>query len=165
MKAVDQKVLAFLSSVLSNELTAINQYFLHARMLDNWGVTKLGKHEYKESIEEMRHADVLIQRILFLEGKPNVEKLEHIQIGQTPEAIVASDLQLEQKAAVVLRQAIPYCESVADFVSRDLFLKILRDEEGHIDFLETQLDLIGRIGVANWVQLNSHAAGSGGKKD
>ena len=161
MKAADPQVLAFLSTVLANELTAINQYFLHARMLDNWGVTKLGKHEYKESIEEMRHADILIQRILFLEGVPNVQKLDHVQIGQNPEEIVRSDLKLEQKAAVDLRQAIPHCESVRDFVSRDLFSGILRDEEGHIDFLETQLDLIGRIGLQNWVKLNSGSAASG----
>jgi bacterioferritin len=160
MKAADPQVIVFLGTVLCNELTAINQYFLHARMLDNWGVTKLGKHEYKESIEEMRHADVLIQRILFLEGIPNVQKLDHIQIGQNPEEIVQADLQLEQKAAGDLRQAIPHCESVRDFVSRDLFAGILRDEEQHIDFLETQLDLIGRIGIENWVQLNS-GAGSG----
>jgi bacterioferritin len=161
MKAADPQVLAFLSTVLANELTAINQYFLHARMLDNWGVTKLGKHEYKESIEEMRHADVLIQRILFLEGVPNVQKLDHVQIGQNPEEIIRADLQLEQKAAGDLRQAIPHCESVRDFVSRDLFATILRDEEQHIDFLETQLDLIGRIGLQNWIKLNSSAAGSG----
>jgi bacterioferritin len=161
MKAADPQVLAFLSTVLANELTAINQYFLHARMLDNWGVTKLGKHEYKESIEEMHHADVLIQRILFLEGVPNVQKLDHVQIGQNPEEIVRSDLKLEQKAAADLLQAIPHCESVRDFVSRDLFSGILRDEEGHIDFLETQLDLIGRIGLQNWVKLNSGSAGSG----
>jgi bacterioferritin len=130
-------------------------------MLDNWGVTKLGKHEYKESIEEMRHADVLIQRILFLEGIPNVQRLDHIQIGQNPEEIVKSDLQLEQKAAADLRQAIPHCESIHDYVSRDLFSTILRDEEHHIDFLETQLDLIGRIGLENWIKLNSGAAGSG----
>ena len=162
MKAADPQVLAFLSAVLSNELTAINQYFLHARMLDNWGVTKLGKHEYDESIEEMRHADVLIQRILFLEGVPNVQRLDHIQIGKNPEEIVQSDLQLEQKAAAVLREAIPHCEGIRDFGSRDLFSGILRDEEEHIDFLETQLDLIGRIGIENWIKLNSDAAGSGG---
>jgi bacterioferritin len=161
MKAADPQVLVFLSTVLANELTAINQYFLHARMLDNWGVTKLGKHEYKESIEEMRHADVLIQRILFLEGVPNVQKLDHVQIGQNPEEIVRSDLKLEQKAAVDLRQAIPHCESVRDFVSRDLFSGILREEEQHIDFLETQLDLIGRIGLQNWVKLNSGSAEAG----
>jgi bacterioferritin len=159
MKAADPQVLAFLSTVLANELTAVNQYFLHARMLDNWGVTKLGKHEYTESIEEMRHADVLIQRILLLEGVPNVQHLDHIKIGHSPEEIVQSDLALEQKAAVDLRQAIPHCENVRDYVSRDLFATILRDEEQHIDFLETQLDLIGRIGVQNWVKLNSDPAG------
>jgi bacterioferritin len=161
MKAADDKVLAFLSTALANELTAINQYFLHARMLDNWGVTKLGKHEYDESIEEMRHADVLIQRILFLGGVPNVHRLDHIKIGKDPEAIVQSDLKLEQKAVEDLRQAIPHCETVRDYVSRDLFSGILRDEEEHIDFLETQLDLIERIGIQNWIKLNSGAAGAG----
>jgi bacterioferritin len=160
MKAADAQVLVFLSTVLANELTAVNQYFLHARMLDNWGVTRLGKHEYKESIEEMRHADVLIQRILLLEGVPNVQRLDAIHIGRDPEEIVRSDLQLEQKAAVDLREAIPHCESVRDYVSRDLFATILRDEEQHIDFLETQLDLIGRIGVQNWIKLNSDPAGA-----
>jgi bacterioferritin len=160
MKAADPQVLVFLSTVLANELTAINQYFLHARMLGNWGVSKLGKHEYDESLEEMRHADVLIQRILFLEGVPNVHHLDSIKIGQNPEEIVQSDLKLEQKAAADLREAIPHCESVRDYVSRDLFATILRDEEQHIDFLETQLDLIGRIGVKNWIKLNSGAAGS-----
>jgi len=161
MKAADPQVLTFLSTVLANELTAINQYFLHARMLDNWGITKLGKHEYSESLEEMRHADVLIQRILFLDGVPNVQRLDHIHIGQNPEEIVQSDLQLEQKAAADLREAIPHCESVRDYVSRDLFATILRDEEHHIDFLETQLGLIGRIGVQNWIKLNSDPAGAG----
>ena len=160
MKVADQQVLAFLSTVLANELTAVNQYFLHARMLDNWGVTKLGKHEYSESIEEMRHADVLIQRILFLEGVPNVQRLDAIKVGQTPEEIVRSDLALEQKAVVDLRQAIPHCESVQDYGTRDLFATILRDEEQHIDFLETQLDLVGRIGAQNWIKLNSDPAGA-----
>ena len=160
MKAADPQVLVFLSTALANELTAINQYFLHARMLDNWGVSKLGKHEYSESIEEMRHADVLIQRILFLEGVPNVHKLDHITIGHNPEEIVQSDLKLEQKAVADLREAIPHCESVRDYGSRDLFATILRDEEQHIDFLETQLDLIGRIGAKNWIKLNSDPAGS-----
>jgi len=129
-------------------------------MLDNWGITKFGKHEYHESIEEMRHADGLIQRILFLEGVPNVQRLDRMQIGQSPEEILRADLQLEQKAAVDLRAAIPHCESVGDFVSRDLFSRILRDEEQHIDFIETQLALIGRIGIQNWVQLNSASTGS-----
>jgi bacterioferritin len=140
MKA-DPKVIEYLNTVLTNELTAINQYFLHARMLDHWGVTKLGKHEYQESLEEMRHADSLIKRVLFLDALPNLQRLNPLIIGQSPEAI-------------------PYCESVRDFVSRDLFSGILRDEEDHIDFIETQFDLIKRIGVQNWMQLNSGASDS-----
>jgi bacterioferritin len=158
---LDPKVIDYLNEVLTNELTAINQYFLHARMLNNWGITKLGRHEYDESIEEMRHADRLIKRILFLEGLPNVQRLNAIMIGQTPEEIVRCDMKLEEKAVGDLREAIPYCESVHDFASRDLFSDILRDEEAHIDFMETQFDLIGRIGVQNWMQLNSDAASDG----
>lgn len=158
MKA-DAKILEYLNEVLTNELTAINQYFLHTRMLENWGVTKLGRHEYKESIEEMRHADELIKRILFLEGLPNVQRLNPMKIGQTVEEILQADMALEQKAMADLRAAIPHAESVADFPSRDLFSKILRDEESHIDFIETQLDLISRTGIANYIQLNSDSAG------
>ncbi len=157
MKA-DAKVVQYLNAVLTNELTAINQYFLHARMLDNWGITKLGKHEYRESIEEMRHADELIKRILFLEGVPNVQRLNQILIGETAEEIIRCDMKLEEKAVADLREAIPYCESVRDFASRDLLSSILRDEENHIDFMETQFDLIARIGVQNWIQLNSDPA-------
>ena len=151
----DPKVIEYLNTVLTNELTAINQYFLHARMLDNWGVTRLGKHEYRELIEEMRHADTLIKRILFLEGLPNVQRLNPVMIGQSPEEVLHADRRQEDKALADLREAIPYCESVRDFPSRDLFSHILRDEEKHIDFIETQLDLLGRIGSPNWVQLNS----------
>ena len=158
MKA-DQKVIDYLNLTLTNELTAINQYFLHSRMLDNWGITKFGKKEYKESIEEMRHADALIKRILFLEGLPNLQRLDAIMIGQTAEEILHCDLALEQKAVGDLRDAIPYCESVRDFPSRDLFVKILRDEEEHIDFIETQVELIARIGVQSWIQLNSDPTG------
>jgi bacterioferritin len=157
MKA-DPKVIDFLNTVLTNELTAINQYFLHARMLDNWGITKLGKSEYQESIDEMRHADSLIKRILFLEGLPNVQRLNAVMIGQTPEEALKCDLSMEHKATADLREAIPYCESVRDFVSRDLLSHILHDEEEHIDFIETQFDLIGRIGVQKWMHLNSGAA-------
>jgi bacterioferritin len=154
----DPKVIDYLNTVLTNELTAINQYFLHARMLDNWGLTKLGKREYDESIEEMRHADRLIKRILFLEGLPNVQRLNAVLIGQTPEEVLRADRQQEDKAVADLREAIPYCESVRDFPTRDLFSHILRDEEEHIDFIETQLDLLARIGVQNWMQLNSAPA-------
>jgi bacterioferritin len=157
----DAKVLDYLNRVLANELTAVNQYFLHARMLDNWGIRRLGKKEYDESIEEMRHADRLIQRILFLEGLPNVQRLNPVLIGQTPAEALRGDLQQEIKAVVDLREAIVHCESVRDFPSRDLFSAILRDEEDHIDFLETQFDLIGRIGEQNWLQLNSAPANEG----
>src|SRR3984885_2428812 len=154
----DAKVIDYLNTVLTNELTAINQYFLHARMLDNWGLTKFGKKEYDESIEEMRHADQLIKRILFLEGLPNVQRMNAVLIGQTPEEVLRADKQQEDKAVADLRDAILYCESVRDFPSRDLFSQILRDEEEHIDFIETQLDLVARIGVQNWMQINSAPA-------
>lgn len=157
MKA-DSKVLEYLNTVLTNELTAINQYFLHARMLDNWGITRLGKHEYDESIEEMRHADWLIKRILFLEGLPNVQRINPILIGQTPEEVLDCDMQMEVKALADLREAIPYCESVRDFITRELFTKILDNEEEHVDFLETQQALIKSLGVQNWLQLNSSPA-------
>jgi bacterioferritin len=153
----DRKVIEYLNTVLTNELTAINQYFLHARMLENWGVTRFGKHEYAESIEEMRHADELIKRILFLEGLPNVQRLDKILIGEAPEEVLTCDLKLEQKAIADLREAIPYCESVRDFPTRDLLSSILRDEEHHVDFIETQQDLIKRTGLQNWIQLNSDA--------
>ncbi len=157
MKA-DAKVIEYLNTVLTNELTAINQYFLHARMLDHWGVTKLGKHEYQESIDEMRHADSLVKRILFLDGLPNLQRLNALMIGQTPEEVLRCDLSLEDKAVTDLREAIPHCESVRDFVSRDLLSSILRNEEEHIDFIETQFDLMKRIGMENWIQLNSGSA-------
>ncbi|MEJ0019374.1 MAG: bacterioferritin [Acetobacteraceae bacterium] len=156
MKA-DPKVIEYLNTVLTNELTAINQYFLHARMLEHWGVTKLGKHEYQESIDEMRHADALVKRILFLDGLPNLQRLNALMIGQTPEEVLRCDLTLEEKAVGDLRDAIPYCESVRDFVSRDLFASILHNEEEHIDYIETQFDLMKRIGMENWIQLNSGA--------
>jgi bacterioferritin len=151
----DTKVIEYLNTVLTNELTAINQYFLHSRMLENWGIEKYGRFEYTESIEEMRHADLLIKRILFLEGLPNLQRLDPLLIGESAEEILECDLKLEQKAVGDLREAIPYCESVRDFASRDLFSKILRDEEEHIDFIETQKDLIARTGLQNWIQLNS----------
>jgi bacterioferritin len=154
----DPKVIEFLNTHLTNELTAINQYFLHARMLDNWGVTKLGKHEYKESIEEMHHADWLIERILFLNGLPNVQRLNPILIGQSVQEVLECDKKLEEKAINDLRDAIAYCESVRDYVTRDLFLKILTDEEHHADFLDTQFDLIRQIGITDYIRLNSDAA-------
>jgi bacterioferritin len=157
----DPKVIDYLNTVLTNELTAINQYFIHARMLDNWGVTKLGAYEYKESLEEMRHADELIKRILFLEGVPNLQKLNKLLVGESVEEILKCDMRLEEKAIADLREAIAHCEAVRDFPSRDLFAKILADEEHHVDFVETQFDLIARIGIQNYIQLNSGAAGEG----
>ena len=154
----DQKVIDYLNTQLTNELTAVNQYFLHARMLDNWGVTKLGKHEYEESIEEMRHADALINRILFLGGLPNVQRLNQVLIGENVEEVLQCDQRLEDKAMNDLREGIAHCESVRDFVSRDLLLRILADEEKHADFLDTQFELIKQIGLPKYITLNSDAA-------
>ena len=154
----DQKVVEHLNTQLTNELTAINQYFLHARILRHWGVTKLGKHEYDESIEEMHHADWLIERILFLDGLPNVQRLDQVLVGQTVEEILQCDLRLEEKAMSDLREGIAYMESVRDYVSRDLFRRILDNEEEHVDFLERQSDLIKLIGIQNYIQLNSASA-------
>jgi len=154
----DPKVIEHLNTQLTNELTAINQYFLHGRMLENWGVTKLGKREYQESIDEMKHADALIKRILYLEGLPNVQRLDPIRIGEDVEQILKADQALEAKALGDLREGIAYCESVRDFVSRDLLLKILENEEEHDDFMERQFDLIRQIGIERYILLNSAAA-------
>jgi bacterioferritin len=154
----DPKVIEHLNTQLTNELTAINQYFLHARTLQHWGVTKLGKHEYAESIEEMKHADVLIQRILFLDGLPNVQRLNQIAVGETVEEILKADLAIEEKAMVDLREGIAYCESVRDYASRDLLAEILENEEEHVDFLDRQFDLIKQIGIQNYILLNAAAA-------
>ena len=151
----DPKVIEFLNKALKNELTAINQYFLHSRMLSDWGVTKLGKKEYDESIEEMNHADWLIERILFLGGLPNLQDLGKLMIGESVEEILECDLKLENLAIPLLRDAIEYSESVRDYVSRDLFCKILDNEEEHVDFIETQFDLIERTGIQNYIQLQS----------
>ncbi|WP_160122643.1 bacterioferritin [Rhodovarius lipocyclicus] len=161
----DTKVIEFLNTQLTNELTAINQYFLHARMLDNWGVTKLAKHEYGESIEEMKHADDLIQRILFLGGLPNVQRLNHILIGQNVQEVLECDLKLEEKAIGDLKDGIAYCEQVRDFVSRDLLFRILADEESHEDFLDTQFELIRQVGLPKYILLNSGAANEGKTED
>jgi bacterioferritin len=154
----DPKVIEYLNMQLTNELTAINQYFLHARTLEHWGVTKLGTFEYGESIGEMKHADELIQRILFLDGLPNVQRLNPIQVGENVEQILRADLALEEQALSDLREGIAYCESVRDFVSRDLLQKILESEEEHVDFLERQFDLIKQIGTERYVMLNAGAA-------
>jgi bacterioferritin len=154
----DPKVIEHLNTQLTNELTAINQYFLHARTLQHWGVTKLGKQEYDESIDEMKHADTLIQRILFLDGLPNVQRLNQIAVGETVEEILNADLALETKALDDLREGIAYCESVRDFVSRDLLLHILESEEEHVDFLERQFDLIKQVGIERYILLNAGAA-------
>lgn len=151
----DPQVIEFLNSALRNELTAINQYFLHYRMLAHWGVKKLAKFEYEESIDEMKHADRLAERILFLEGIPNFQMLGRLKIGETVEEILRADLELEMEAIPLLKQAIVHCEQVHDFVSRDLFREILSNEEDHVDTLETQFDMIERMGMENYVQLNS----------
>jgi bacterioferritin len=154
----DPKVIEHLNTQLTNELTAINQYFLHARTLEHWGVTKLGKQEYAESIEEMKHADELIQRILFLDGLPNVQRMNQIAVGETVQEILQADLRLEDKALDDLREGIAYCETVRDFVSRDLLMHILEDEEEHVDFLDRQFDLIKQIGIERYILLNAGSA-------
>jgi bacterioferritin len=156
----DKKVIDYLNAVLKGELTAINQYFLHARMLDNWGVKKLGAYEYHESIDEMKHADRLIERILFLDGLPNLQALNRLRIGESVPEILQADLELEHEAIALLKEAIPYCESVRDFVSRELFVSILEAEEEHVDFIETQQQMIRDQGLQNYIQLQSEAAGS-----
>lgn len=154
----DPKVVEHLNTQLTNELTAVNQYFLHARTLRHWGVTLLAKHEYKESIEEMHHADWLIERVLFLGGLPNVQRLNQVLVGESVEEVLRADLKLEEKALTDLREGIAYCEQVRDYVSRDLLLRILANEEEHEDFLDRQFDLIKQIGIERYIQLNSAAA-------
>ncbi len=156
----DAKVIEFLNQVLLMELTAVNQYWLHYRMLDNWGVGKLAAYERHESIDEMKHADRLAERILFLEGLPNFQALGRLRIGESVEEILKADLALEHDALPVLKDAIAHCEQVRDFVSRELFASILDSEEEHVDYLETQFEMISRMGLQNYVQLNSEPSGS-----
>ena len=147
----DAKVIEFLNKVLYNELTAINQYFLHAKMLKNWGLKELAEHEHHESIDEMKHADRLSERILFLDGLPNFQALGKLRIGESPVEIMRCDLALEMDGLQVLKDAVVHCEGVNDFVSRQLFADILESEEEHIDWLETQLDLVARLGEQNYL--------------
>lgn len=148
----DKKVIEYLNGVLRNELTAINQYFLHSRMLKDWGLLRMAEHEYAESVDEMKHADQLVERILFLEGLPNMQDVGKLMIGENAHEILQGDLRLEMLAIPLLRDAIAHCELVKDYVSRDVFDHILSSEEEHVDWLETQLELIGKVGTENYLQ-------------
>jgi bacterioferritin len=159
--AGDAEVIRLLNVVLKNELTSINQYFLHSRMLADWGLSELAKKEYDESIDEMKHADRLVQRILFLGGLPNLQDLGKLMIGENVQEILRCDLTLEQRAAADLKIAVPHCEKVRDFVTRELFVDILANEEEHIDWLQTQFRLIEQMGLENYVQLQTKPNSSG----
>ena len=152
MRPVNTEVVEYLNKVLKNELTAINQYFLHARMYDSWGLKRLGRYEYEESIDEMKHADRLIERILFLDGLPNLQELGRLYIGENVEDVIACDLRLELEAMPPLREAIAFCEKESDYVTRQLFRDILEGEEEHVDWLETQQSLIEKTGIENYTQ-------------
>lgn len=157
----DATVIEFLNKALTNELTAINQYWLHYRVLKDWGVDRLAEYERHESIDEMKHADVLAERILFLDGLPNFQAIHKLKVGETVEEILKADLAMEQEAIPLLRDAIEHCETVRDYVSREIFERILESEEEHVDFLETQFDMIARMGLQNYVQLQSKPAEDG----
>ena len=157
----DEKVIEFLNKALTNELTAINQYWLHYRVLADWGVSKLAEYERHESIDEMKHADVLAERILFLNGLPNFQAIHKLKVGETVEEILKADLAVEMEAIPLLKDAIAHCEEVRDFTTREIFERILESEEEHVDFLETQFDMFARMGLENYVQLNSKPAGEG----
>jgi bacterioferritin len=155
----DDKVIDYLNRALTNELTAVNQYWLHYRMLHHWGVRKLAEFERHESIDEMKHADLLADRVLFLEGLPNFQALHKLKVGESVEEILKADLAVEMEAIPLLRDGIQHCEAVRDYVSRELLERILENEEEHVDFLETQFDMIERMGLPNYVQLQSEPAG------
>ena len=154
----DPKVIELLNEGLKAELTAINQYWLHYRLLDNWGVKKLAEYERHESIDEMKHADKFSDRILFLDGFPNFQALGSLRIGETVEEILKADLEAELEAVAMYKEGVAYCESVKDFVSRDLFAEVLAAEEGHVDFIETQFELIRQMGIQNYIQMQSESA-------
>ncbi len=154
----DEKVIQYLNTALKNELTAINQYWLHYRLLDHWGIQRLADYERHESIDEMKHADRLMERILFLDGLPNLQALGRLRVGENVTEVLRADLDLEMEALPLLREAIAYCESIKDYVSRELLVEILDSEEEHIDFIERQLDMIEAMGLPNYIQLQSKPA-------
>ena len=156
MQPMHREVIVHLNKVLKNELTAINQYFLHAKMFADWGIHRLAEKEREESFDEMKHAEALTERILFLEGLPNLQDLGKLRIGQHTREMLECDLALEMEAMPMLRQAIAFCEAQGDYVSRQLFRRILDSEEGHVDWLETQLELMGKVGVENYIQSQMH---------